>query len=483
MATNRITCLTRPFSKRGIHYIAEHGLADKSVDFSSDWRGVEADWMMRDFYQAFRSKRSTDVLLAGMSEETVSDVVERCRYLRTLPLERSHRMVGAMAEAANALLDRQQPDLVITCHLDCYMYDVISRVQAAREKGYVAIGDTMFADYGDVNYRFLPMVIRTPSPHEIDRCIETMAARSFRPAYMVKSYYDRRLWRRFLRLYARQQLRRMLFPLRAALSGDSMNFHLRDHSFSSCRKISWLCSEGMFHDNWREMIRDCSLMKVFIPLQWYPEARYDYSTLHPQLRNLNDLALRICKLLNSGFQVVLKEHPAVYGTRDPRFYEQLRQHENVVLVPPFVHTSEVADMTDCLITMGATAGMEAAMRGQRVISISEPLYYVEHGFEVINTPWDLAELPNLLRRNRDLLSPDELAPKIASRMLSQFLPGGCPYLRFRKSNREAAAELHRFAASLNTYLETIYVASIDAANRYFDKTSEPDPSATIARCA
>ena len=168
MYPENITILTRPFSSRAFHFIAQVGLSGKNVSFTSDTRGVEAHWLMTPFYRAYRSSRATTDLVAPLGEAAVADIISRCRYLRTAAPDQARRMVGSMWEAANELIDERAPDLIISCHMDCYLYDVICRAQNQRGKDYLAIGDTLFPEYGEVNYRFLPLEIRTPAPEEVE---------------------------------------------------------------------------------------------------------------------------------------------------------------------------------------------------------------------------------------------------------------------------------------------------------------------------
>ncbi len=476
MRLQKVSILTRPFSSRGFHFVADRAFEGLQARFASDWRGVEPEWFMAPFYRTYRSRESTEAILAaqGVDEATTRDVVRRCRLLRAVPEAQARRMVASMWRAAEEFVDRHDADLIVSCHVDCYMYDVLSRVQGARGKAYVAIGDSLLPDYGEVNYRFHPIPVRDPADAEIAAVRERLQRRSFRPSYMVPAFYRNDFAYRFINLYLRHQARRVYFPLRRLVDRDPLNFHLNVVSGMACERIEYLHTWKYFHEDWRERLAVAGRPVVFVPLQFYPESRYDYSPLHPDLKDLPSLTVRLAELLSRDFTVAFKEHPAVYGSRDPAFYRTLGQFPNTVFVPPFVPVDDVTELSRCVITPGSTVGLETAVRGGRVVTIGRPPYFTPGAIDLIETPEDLAALPARLaapapaafgaaggRAEPGTTAGDDAPTAVVRTLLSQLLPGGCPYVKFDPTDEGAAREMARFAESLRTFLPLIHQRTLE----------------------
>jgi hypothetical protein len=460
MAISRLLFLTRPFSSKAFHFISSAALQQASVSFASEWRSVEDHWIMRDFYEAFESSASTRDLLQDISSPVVDDVILRCRYLRAVERPQARRMVGAMWRAATALLDRFNPQLVVSGYIDCYMYDIIARVQKQRGAAYVTICDSMLPEYGDINYRFFPIAVREPASEEVDALIERIRRPGFRPAYMDRSYYETDSFKRFWRLYLRDKGRRFYFALRKFFERDYLSFHLNTPDTYPCKELTWLRTSHFFRKDWREVLVDAKLPKVFIPLQYYPESKYDYSQLNPALRNVQDLTKALARILSPSCLVVLKEHPTVYGARNPQFYREILRYRNVIITPPHVDMREVNGLCDAVITAGSTIGLETLIRGGRVISVGKPSYYVPGYFDVIERLEDLELLPQMIRGRSDPRDHMEVARAIARKQLSNLLPGGCPYIGFSLDDKEQASRLEKFAGNFARHLDQIAGVSL-----------------------
>lgn len=463
MQISTVSVITRPFSTRAFHYMCERAFPDQRVRYASDWRGVEETWLMEPFYRVHRSSEPTDDLLAryGVSEPVVEDVVRRCRLLRALPPARARRMVAAMWHAAEEYVDAERPDLMIAVLLDCYVYDVLARVQTGRGRAFVTVADTLLPDYGEVNYRYLPFVVREPSDEEVEAVVARLRPKSFRPAYLTAPYFrDQKLYR-FFRLYARHKARLAYFWLRRTVSGDPLNFHLNVVNGMVCARLDYLDTARFWHDDWRERIAAAGRPSVFVPLQFYPEARYDYSPLPPALADLPSLTIRLAEVLSGRYTVVVKEHPAAYGSRDPEFYRALAAFPNVVFVPTLVPSHEVTAVTDCVITPGGTVGLETAIRGGRVVTIGRTNYYTPEAMELIESEDDVRDLPELLAQRPPAYDPDARAAAVVRTLLSQLLPGGFPHINFDPANAADAEQMDRFARSFREHLPLIHARALE----------------------
>lgn len=453
MTIRRVLVLTRPFLDNGLRTIAKAGLSAHEVTFASDWRGVGDVWIMEPFYRTYQSNVPTCELPCGLDDFEIADIIDRCRLLRSLPTADATRMVVSMWHAAQDLLDARDPDLIISSFVDCYVYDVIARAQAKRSKAYVAIGTSMLSGYGEVNYRFDALPLREPSDDEVATVVAKIRGKQARPPYMLEAYYRRDYTYRFVRFYLRHKARQLVYPVKKLVDRDPLNFHLNTPTTGACLHEHWLRTDQFFAGNWAGRVRETNLPKVFVPLQFYPESRYDYSRLHRRLADIPALIQQICSILGDRCLLLVKEHPAVSSSRAPEYYQTLLRNPNVVLIHPNVDAFDVLGVSDVVVTPGSTIGFEATVLGKRVISIGRSPYHVDGALESVTTPRELQDLPR--RIEQQTMLSDDAPQAVTRRLLSQLLPGGCPIIRFRESDASASAQLRQFGVSFGEHLEEI----------------------------
>ncbi len=105
---------------------------------------------------------------------------------------------------------------------------------------------------------------------------------------------------------------------------------------------------------------------VLFPFHVQPESTVDVQA--PEWRDQAHAALHMADALaRRGVTLVVKEHSNFIWRRDPSFWVGLDAHPNVVPVDPTSNTAEL--MADALwtFTPTGTAGLEAALRGLRVV--------------------------------------------------------------------------------------------------------------------
>jgi hypothetical protein len=105
---------------------------------------------------------------------------------------------------------------------------------------------------------------------------------------------------------------------------------------------------------------------VLFPFHVQPESSVD--VIAPEWRDQVHAAVRMADALaRHGIQLVVKEHQNFIWRRDPSFWAQLDAHPNVVAVDPTSSTDELAAGAEFVFTPTGTAGLEAAVRSQRVV--------------------------------------------------------------------------------------------------------------------
>ncbi|GAJ18461.1 unnamed protein product, partial [marine sediment metagenome] len=185
---------------------------------------------------------------------------------------------------------------------------------------------------------------------------------------------------------AKTLLRFIYFSSKRKIGKDRLCYHYWANQVIATQWLS-----GGFHSYtgdslWAEKLKDNeSMPKVFIPLQFVPEATVDYWC--PNVKMI-DYAGILMKAVNAfadkGFLILIKEHPGIVGMRDYRLYRAVSQHDNVIMIPPQIRANSIIPMCKCVFVWTGTVGFEAALRGIPVIHLGFPYYISGDRFYGVN---------------------------------------------------------------------------------------------------
>ena len=88
------------------------------------------------------------------------------------------------------------------------------------------------------------------------------------------------------------------------------------------------------------------------------------------------IILNIAKSLPLGYWLYVKEHPVmkIPGWRDKFYYQQIMDLPNVKMLHHTVHPKNILPKCSMVITIGGTAGFEAAFYEKPTITFVDTLY-------------------------------------------------------------------------------------------------------------
>lgn len=134
---------------------------------------------------------------------------------------------------------------------------------------------------------------------------------------------------------------------------------------------------------------------VFLPLHYQPEA----SILGASPGWLDQLGLvrLLSSSLPSGFRLVVKDHPATGGMREPAFYRNIMKLKNVLLLDDRVNSRAIINHPSCrlLVTIGGTTGFEGMLFGKPLLILGRAYYDCMK--TLVRPPPDLNEMPNFMK--------------------------------------------------------------------------------------
>lgn len=198
------------------------------------------------------------------------------------------------------------------------------------------------------------------------------------PADIDAPYDDHLRWRAHFR--KRLGLKNTL-KSSAELTARRAYWHLRGYEkakgyyLSEELKLTWrFLRDGRYQQRHGEPLSSLEGKRfVYYPLHVEPEiALQQFSPeWFAQLASIAALA----RDLPAGILLAVKETVGAMGLRPPKFYEQIREFKNVVMLDPQELGLEVVKRTDLVATITGTGGFEAASLGVPVISFGRHNVY------------------------------------------------------------------------------------------------------------
>ncbi len=134
---------------------------------------------------------------------------------------------------------------------------------------------------------------------------------------------------------------------------------------------------------------------IFFPLITEPERSLNIAA--PFHTNLIELVTHIVKSLPIGYKLYVKDHIGM-NTRDWRpfsFYKQIMNLPNVKMIHHSVHPKDILPKCSLVITIGGTAGFEAAFYEKPTITFTDTLYSTLKSVSILN---NFEELPQLIQK-------------------------------------------------------------------------------------
>ena len=369
----RILVVNGLYSRRLFESALSEVFPKASIVSLSDFRQAGELWI-GDFI--YNSKLDYPAL---QKQEFIEDVICRDRVLSVAERKHAEKLVRRCYNGLNKLFDSQEFDMVFSSAIDRYTRDLVFRV--AEERGVFAVSPlgTFCQGYGWFTRRgeLIPLH-RNVTDEEAARFCEHL----LKPEYLPDSekWNVGRRHAEIIRDYRRRRLvEEVYFPIRRALSRDPDNIQWRVRVYEKNTDISNYFDESL--DLVFNRVEDVDIdaaNAVYLPMHLIPEATTSYWC--DKVSRLGYLGYLLDVIDNSAqsAQFLIKEHPAMYGKRELSFYKELSSRENVVLIHPLDRSNSLLDKVSTVAVDTGTVGVEALLRGKRVLCLSDNYYGALH---------------------------------------------------------------------------------------------------------
>lgn len=138
----------------------------------------------------------------------------------------------------------------------------------------------------------------------------------------------------------------------ATLDDKSIKILLRDFFLNYYFKFK---ANNYKYDNFNEIENF-----AYLPLQFQPEESIDVQA--PRFNNMIELARQVAMSLPGDMTLIVKDHPGMFGLRNPKYLNKIKNLPNVKLVDYSINPNEILKKTKIVIASTGTVLFEAAIR-------------------------------------------------------------------------------------------------------------------------
>lgn len=381
-----ILVYVRPWNSIQFSMLANLTFKDHNAIITSEHRVCDGGYF-DDLYSAYL-RDDYKLPNAKLSISQSDDIIKRCRLLRELNKDEALAHVTAAYLAYQDIFSVYKPKFVLSLTVDSFLLDILSRVAEKNCVKFIGLIPTFVNGFFRITVRgeANETLQLTSDSHAIDTLKKKLLKKSYTPSFnktSIKSPFRSTLMRWF-----KNTARIFYFWAKLFISNNKNNYHIRSSFIVSKFNLNIMFPKVPVDPQWRNKILDKDNLKIFIPLQMFPECTIDYWTKDPELISYYDVLLKISSLLEGKAQLFFKEHPSVVGARDASIYRKLNLFKNVSFVPTSMNSNDIILSVDAVLVWTGTIGFEAAIRGKPVFTLGEPYYEMGPLFSKFNFTYD-----------------------------------------------------------------------------------------------
>lgn len=362
----RILIHVRPYSDKFFTSVARSVFGNGcQIDTISEFRGC-GDYWEGDF--SLNSKMDRVI-----EDDLLRDIVSRDRYLRSISKSEADRVVRRFWNGVEQLFFANQYDYVLLHPIDCHVQDICERI--ARKYGAIPISfvGSFLEGYAKFTLRGEGVVVRDcVDANEVDSVVSALRSKYYLPPSESKNVTQNR--RSAYSYYLRRRLIETLYnPVLRVLKRDwdNQQYGTKLVGANRYRDLMPRDYDSLFITS--EEVEFCQ-NNIYLPLHYTPEQTTDYFCKHIARVGYENYITSIIEKADTDCIFLIKEHPAMYGKRNIGFYKELRHHRNVRLVHPLSSSNNLLDKVNNVLIDNGTVGVEALIRGKRVLALESNYY-------------------------------------------------------------------------------------------------------------
>jgi hypothetical protein len=351
----------------------------------------------------------------------------------------------------NALYDQEEPDFVVSTLVDYFVPDLLHRIGERRGIPFIGVVGSAFQDRVMFMARGEHRELWSPSAEEIGSAVAEVNSPSFRP-FLPEVHKESAA--QFAKNHGRIVARKHAFHALIHLpkNRDSVELMINPERGSDYEVRAKDLRGTRPDSDWAHRLEKVDRRRsVFVALQYIPETTLDYFVEDTRFIDYEATLERVCRSLSSaGFQVVVKDHPNMFGYRRSSVFEAIRSAApSAIVVASGYPSGQLIEATSAVFTVNGTAAFQAAVAGK--IGITSNAYYASGDRYLFNRSFDdLTTIGDRLDFALDS-SPANTIEQTVSYYLRSTLPGVADYLL---DNPRSKSMLPQTANSLTCVLQS-----------------------------
>ena len=378
-----VLCNIASWNKINLNLLASIISPDALILNTSSFRKFDELNIINEFYN--HMKKDYKYNPKNNIEDEDEEIIKRCRVLRILKKDVAKKKVLAMRYSISKVLESQSVDLVITELVDQYFHDILVREAKKLNIDVFSPIQTFVNGYSRLTLYGENQIVRIPDDEEVFAVSKQLDKQNYEPNYVknlkVSNYVEH------LKRVFKNMLRFVFLNFKLLNPRDKYDYHYLASSkgilrYSSIFKII----DFKVSSNWESKLSDSSKLKIYIPLQWYPESTVDYWCSNIDVIDFENVFLETVLKLSKKFTVVIKEHPAALGFRNPNFIKKINSIlcDDILCTPSNIPSNVIVAKVNSVFVWTGSAGFEAAYRGKPVFTMGNPYYASGRFFKKVN---------------------------------------------------------------------------------------------------
>ncbi|AXH14494.1 hypothetical protein CP985_13180 [Malaciobacter mytili LMG 24559] len=382
----------------------------------SGFKKLDKSNLSNRYYELLKENKSKHFTLTELD----NDIIKRCRLLRSLEEKEALLHLYSMRQSVKETFDSFNPELVVSETIDQYLMDLIFHECNERNIPFVGLLVTFINGYYRISAKGENTYCRESTKDEINQVIQMLTNKDYKPRFVINS--SKNIYKSLLKKHIRNLIKIPYFSIKRLISSEKYNYHYWATQKSSIDSFQLFPKIDIGDKDFLNKIQQSNKKKIFIPLQFFPEATIDYWCEELDVIEYEIKLIEYLKKLSKDFLVVVKEHPNVTGLRKNSFYKKLLEVENLILCPTNENSNFLINISDAVLVWTGSVGFEAALRGKPVLTVTKPYYMYGKQFMHININTDANEILDFIKERTNVITKEE-QEKLVAYVLNSFIPG------------------------------------------------------------
>lgn len=368
----RVLLCTEPRTKEFLVESASYAFDEPTITCISEYKKNTDIWTGTYLYGQGYDKNNPEF------EQEWPDIYPRSLALRINDESLSHEWALRVWNGIEELFHKTSFDYVIMPQIDRYLYDIIERIGRKNHIVVIGGGSSIFFGYCQVAVRGEYKKVKSEvSEEEVEKRVQKLTNNKFLPDSETNNV-KRQHFDIIKHFYKRKITEDIYYPIMKMISHDPWNHHY-NLTVRKGKHLSDYYTKDI--DNYFVRIEDIKVdpkRTVYMPLHVMPEATVTYHLSDTRFCYYEKYLLSLIEKADPSITIIIKEHPGMYGLRELSFYRELKKHSNIILVHPKERSNLLLNIVDTVLTENGTVGVEALVRGKRVLVLDKNCYYIFH---------------------------------------------------------------------------------------------------------